>query len=367
MACSDNFPCGQPDPCNEYDNCGCINPTTFECISNPGNLPDIGITNDMNGKEVLTQIVSALDDLQDDKGKVLIDGDDVCPQNLMDKLVPGLNISLVPSGTGCNRKITINSSTGGVAVDVSVGVSTNDTNPSRLTNKLTNGTYTTKTILNPGSNEVLQIDVNPSTLISSDSGNPLTIGTDGGIKTTYTVPDGSETKVVQGVGVGVSGTGTSLDPYIISTNPTIQIARSCFDGVWRDITLVATGNANVVFASGAPKYRYRFDGTIEFKGSITYNVAFGPYSTSNRKFTVTIGNIPATCITLPEQATTVDLKSINYIDQPQASVDQIVQQYGYIIRKASQNIILEFQSSFTNATSKSVVVNFDGAVFNPNF
>ena len=129
--------------------------------------------------------------------------------------------------------------------------------------------------------------------------------------------------------------------------------------------MVATGNANVVYASGTPQYRYRYDGTVEFKGSATYTVAFGAYSTSNRKYTITIGNIPTTCLTSGELAGIADLKGINYIDVPQASADQIVQQYGYIIRKSGSNLIVEFQSSFTASTSKSMVINFEGAVIHP--
>ena len=142
--------------------------------------------------------------------------------------------------------------------------------------------------------------------------------------------------------------------------------RPCFDNIWRAVTLVATGNPNVTYVSGAPQYRYRFDGTIEFKGSATYSVAFGTYQTANRKYTITIGNLPTTCLTLGEQAGVADLKGITYIDIPQASADQITQQYGYIIRKSSVNMIIEFQSSFTAATTKSIVVNFEGAVSYPS-
>jgi hypothetical protein len=170
---------------------------------------------------------------------------------------------------------------------------------------------------------------------------------------------------VEGVGVIVSGSGTLADPYVISTNPSIQVVRACFDSVWRPVTLIATGNPNVTYVSGSPQYRYRYDGTVEFRGSATYTVDFGAYSTSGRKYTITMGNIPTTCLSLGEQAGVKDLKSINYIDVPQASADQIVQQYGYIIRKSAQNMILEFQSSFTGSTSKSIVVNFEGCVIHP--
>jgi len=60
------------------------------------------------------------------------------------------------------------------------------------------------------------------------------------------------------------------------------------------------------------------------------------------------------------------LKSINYIDVPQASADQITQMYGYIVRKSTQNLIVEFQSSFSASTSKTIVVNFDGVISHPS-
>lgn len=367
MACNDNNPCIQNDPCTDpYDNCGCPNPNTFGCTSYEGNaLPCLGVANGENGKDIMVKIEDAICELQQDKGKVLIDGTDTCPEYLFDKLEEGLNISFSITGTGCDRKLVINAVEGGEPVDVNAKVTSNDTTSGYLDDKIETGEFLTKNILNPGGNEQLEIDVVPVTLISGDSGNQLSIGTDGKLKTLYSAPDGSETIVQEGVGVTVTGTGTLVDPYIISTNPSIQVARPCFDGVWRNITLVATGNPNVTYTSGAPQYRYRFDGTIEFRGTATYNVAFGTYQTANRKYTITIGNIPTTCLTLGEQAGTRDLKGINYIDIPQASADQIVQQYGYIIRKSTQNIVVEFQSSFTNATSKSIVVSFDGAVSHP--
>jgi hypothetical protein len=61
-----------------------------------------------------------------------------------------------------------------------------------------------------------------------------------------------------------------------------------------------------------------------------------------------------------------DLKGISYIDTPQASTDQFTQQYSYIIRKSSNNMILEFQSSFSSTTTKTIVVSLDGAISHPN-
>lgn len=371
MSCTDTNPCHSEDynsednPC--YENCGCLNPTTFACVSSPGTCDAAGITSDMNGLQVVSQICSKLSDIDDAAGKTILDGDDTCPDYLANKLEAGLNISFTQVGTGCSKRLVINATEGGVPVDELAKVSSGDTTAGYLNDKLSTGSYLQKTITNPASDEVLKFDVVPSTLISTDAGNQLTLGTDGGLKTSYTAPDGSETKVVSGTGINVSGTGIIGDPYVIYTNASILAARSCFDGVWRAVTLVATGNSNVVYVSGAPQYRYRFDGSIEFKGQLTYTVAFGDYSLSTRKYTITVGNIPTSCVTIGEQAGTSDLKAINYIDVPQASADQITQLYGYIIRKSTQNIIIEFQSSFTSSTSKTIVVNFDGVISHPNF
>jgi hypothetical protein len=364
MACSDINPCNplEPcDPCNEYDNCGCTNPNTFGCTTTNKVRECLGTESGEDGESVLDKIEDKICDI----GKVMIDADDVCPEYLEDKIAAGTNITLTQSGTGCDRVITIHAIEGGEPIDEHVKVSADDTTTGYLDDKIETGAYLTKSTLSPAGNEKLEIDVVPAALISADLGNQIILGGDGGLKTSYTAPDGSETILQEGVGVTISGSGTSVDPYIVSTNPSIQVARPCFDNTWRAITLVASGNANVIYASGAPQYRYRFDGTIEFRGSITYTVNFGNYQSSNRSFTIPMGSIPVTCLTAGEQAGTVDMKSINYIDIPQASADQYTQLYGYVIRKNAQNLTLVFQSSFINATSKSVVVNLEGAVSYP--
>lgn len=360
MSCLDTTNCS--DPCNQYDNCGCVNPTTFGCVTYAGSaLPCLEVENGENGDDILAKI----EDKVCDVGKVMLDADDTCPEYLEDKITAGLNIDISYEGTGCDRVMVISATEGGVPVDVHVKVSSDDTTTGYLEDKIQTGVYLTKSVVNPAGNEKVKLDVVPATLISEDAGNQLVLGTDGALKTTYSAPDGSETKIIEGVGVDVSGSGTTGDPYIISTNPSIQVARSCFDSVWRNATLVATGNPSVTYVSGAPQYRYRFDGSIEFRGSATYTVNFGTYQTSGRKYTVVIGNIPVTCLTSGELAGTADLKAMNYIDVPQASADQIVQQYGYIIRKSTNNLIIEFQSAFTNATTKSIVVNFEGCIIHP--
>lgn len=326
MACSHIHPCHQDDcnecnPCNQYQECGCPNPTTWECITLPGVLSAINVTNDMNGLEVLQAINDIINDLT------------------VDPPTPG--------------------------ADIFAKVSSTDTTSSYLDSKFLGSTFITKAVVNPGANEKIKFSLTPSTLISTDGGNILETGTDGKLRVIATSIE-ADIQVVGGTGVTVTGTGPATDPFVVSVNPSISVLRSCFDSTWRTVTLVSTGNANVTYVAGTPMYRYRFDGTVEFKGSATYTVDFGAYSSGNRKFTVPIGNIPTTCLTAVEQAGTADLKNINYIDIPQASADQITQMYGYIIRKTAQNLFIEFQSSFTGATSKTIVVNFEGAVSYPN-
>ena len=361
MACNDSCTDTTTQcPCH-YDDCGCENPNTFGCTNTNKVRECLGTTSGEDGESILDKIETKVCNI----GKVLVDGEDTCPETLFEKLEEGTNISLSLTGEGCDRKIRIDAVEGGTPPDIHAKITSSDTTSGYLDAKILTGVYLTKSIVSPGGNEKLKLDVVPSTLISADSGNQIVLGADQKLKTSYTIPDGSETKVTNGTGTTVTGTGTISDPYIISTNPAIQIVRTCFDGVWRNVTLVATANANVVYASGAPQYRYRYDGTVEFRGQATYTVAFGTYLTSNRKYTITIGSIPTTCLTGGELAGIADLKSINYIDIPQASADQITQQYGYIIRKSTANLIVEFQSSFTAITSKSIVVNFEGSVIHP--
>lgn len=330
MSCS-NTPCNDPceqNPC-DYDNCGCLNPTTWECISKPGIWSDINVTDDMNGYAVLEAINNTIKDL------VLVTPN---PGN-----------------------------------DVFAKVTSSDNVTDYLDNKLLAGTFMTKVVLNPGANEKIRFNVDPAKLISSDADNMLDLGVDGKLRVIQTPPI-ADIALVAGSGVNITGTGPAADPYVISINPSITAKRTCFDGEWRNITITATGTPSVVFISGTPQYRVRFDGTIEMRGSLTYTVNFGAYSdlSGSRKRTVTIGNLSTISslatgcgISIAEMAGVVDLKSINYIEAPSTG-DQITQQYGYIIRKSGMNIIIEFQSAFINATSKQVVVNFEGCQVHPN-
>lgn len=329
------MPCPETNPCDTcqdtngcYDNCGCINPTTFECITEPGTLTAIGVTNDMNGKEVLQAINDTIQDL-----------------------------IVTPPAPGS---------------DIYTKVSSSDTTAGYLGVKILTAANISQSVLSPGANEKVRLAVNVPQLISSDAANLIELGTDGKLRVlTSSTP--AEFFVEAGSGVTVTGTGPATDPYIVSINPSITALRTCFDGTWKDVTITATGNSDVIYGSGVPKYRVRFDGSIEFKGSATYTVNFGAYSTSNRKRTVTIGNIAdivalsSGCgVSLAELAGTSDLKSINYIDQPGLG-DQITQQYGYIIRKNAASVQIEFQSAFVSATSKTIVVNFEGCTIHPSF
>lgn len=361
-----------PDTNDQYT-CGCINPTTFGCTTytKDVNLPAIDVATDdedLDGDTIVKKINDAIAVLQAAKGKILISTNDTVLAELKDKISAGSNITLTEVGTGSERRLRIDAVEGGTPVDVNVKITSADTVSGYLNSKLVIGNHLTKATQNVGANETLKLDVNPTSLISSDAGNLVALGNDGRLKVSFTSPNGSETKMASGNGIVVSGSGTNLDPYVVSANGFIQSTRSCFDEIWREIPLTSsTGTSSVTYTAGKPMYRYRYDGSIEFKGSITYNVSFGSYTSTSRRFAITAGSLPTTCVSLTEQAGVSDLKGINYIDSLQASSDQIVQQYGYIIRKSNQNIIVELQSAFTNATTKTVVVNFDGAVFHPTF
>lgn len=352
-----NDTCQTTNPC--YDDCGCLYPSSFKCVDYTGvSLPNINVSSGMNGDDVLGAINSKVGDLNLASGKVKVDADDVCAAFLLDKVEAGANIALAVVGTGCDRKLQISSTEGGVVPDVNVKVSANDTTSSYLFSKISGGTYTQKTILNAAGNEQVKIDVVPSTLISSDSGNALTTGTDGKLKVTGASPDSVPVAVVAGTGITVAGSGTVFDPIIISANSSIEVKRPCFNGVWNNFSPLPSGNASVTYLSGTPQYRFRHDGTIEFRGTATYKVNFGN-TASTRSFSVIMASVSTSCVTLAEQSGTIDLKGLTYIDSSLLGV------YGYIIRKSSEKIVIEFQSGFQSATEKTIVVSFDGAVSHP--
>ena len=323
MSCSNTNPCGCTDECNEvnpcYENCGCLNPTTFECVTKPGVLSAIGVTNDMTGKQVLQAINDTIEDL------------------------------VVGSGSSGD--------------DQYVKITSSDTVESYLNDKLAFRPNIKKVILNPNANEVMRLEVVEEELVSTDTDNQLDIGTDGKLRVIITPPT-ADVDIQEGSGVTITGAGTSADPWVIATNPSISAVRTCFNNTWVPITLVNTGTGVTYVPGTAPQFRYRHDGTIEFKGSATYNVDFGVYSGATRKRTLALGNIPTNCLSAGEQGSATDLKAITYIDAP-GTGDQITQQYGYIIRKSAQNITIEFQSAYIAATTKTIVVQFDGAMSHP--
>lgn len=321
MACTNNCidDCTCNDPCATnpcYEGCGCLNPTTFECITKPGVHADIDVTNDMNGLQVLDAINDAFADLADQ--------------------VLALNGGISPS------------------VDTKVKVSSGDTTSGLLNDKTLNGTFVKKTITSAGGNEKLRFDIALPDLISGDTDNILTQGSDNKLK----VVD-SSTVLQEGANIIITGAGTISDPKIIRANNLVKIDRTCFNNTWIILTPGATGNASVSVVASDLKYRIKNDGTIEFKGTATYSVAFAANTAAGRKHTIPVGALQITCLTALEQAGISDLKSINYIEA-------VGEMYGYIIRKSTQNILLEFQSSFAAATTKQIIVSFDGAVSYPN-
>jgi hypothetical protein len=371
MPCPDNNPCAQPtcDACNPtpcYQNCGCLNPTDWECVNNPGTQDSIGVTNSNNGLEVLVKIEDAIQDLKDLSGTVKISDSDDCPDFLFDKLQPGTNIAITQTGTGCARRLVI---TGGVgigaaAADVYAKVSATDTTTDYLTNKFNNGTYVQKTIISPAGNEKIKFDVVPSTLISTDSGNQLSLGTDGKFKTLYTAPDGTETKIVGGAGVTVTGLGSIASPYVISTNPSIQAANPAFTGVWQNLTLTNSGVSGVSVVSQNVKFRVRFDGSIEFKGNITFTVVF-PGSGNGIISVPNSATLPALVGITPTSLSRVaDLKQVTYQD-PTGTVNTDDRHFSYLIRKGGGNISFVFDSSFSQ--TKTLVVCFDSTIYHPDF
>lgn len=365
MSCTS---CGETipsNPCGQYNDCGCINPTSLDCVTVKKPLPNLDVEKGDNAEVFGDKVEAFVGEMNEVKGKVKINESDTCPGNLFDKLEPGANVSFSIVGTGCEKKVRIDSTTGGVVPDSNVRVSDNDTTSGRLSDKIQGGAFITKSVVNPGANEKLKLDLSIDTVISQDAGNMLVKGTDGKLKTSYTAPTGAETKIVAGAGAKLEGSGTPETPYIVSLEGSIFAVKPCYDGQWKTLSIATTGTTDVTAVGGTLKYRVRFDGTVEFKGMLGYTVKFGPYSTSTRRFSIPVATLPTTCITATEMGGTFDLKTQVLIDTPQTSDDQLTQMYGYVIKKTNQNITIDFQSSFSNPTTKTIYVAFDGSMFHP--
>ncbi len=320
--CNECNECLEDNPC--YDNCGCLNPTTFECITVPGlGLNYVPITNSMNGKQVLAAINAAIGDLQ---------------ASVADIVAPISNSS-----------------------DIKVKVSSNDTLTGYLGSKIGEGSHIKINTLNPSGNEILRIAVTPNTLISADAGNSLSLGTDQRLKVVVPTPDNGN--LVNGANITITGVGSLANPYIISSPNVLAPIRPCFDGIWRVLPLNSLTNPGITYIAGIPKYRIRHDGTIEIKGTITYSVAFGAYNSLTYRLADSIATLPSTCLTLTEQAGAADLKSIFTTTDPTGTHPEFS---SYKIQKGSNGIRIEFGSGFKTGKTITMVVSFDGVMIHPN-
>lgn len=382
MPCN-NTPCHEPtcNDCNSvnpcYDNCGCLNPTTFECITNINqNYPHIPFNVNQNGQELLIQLNSTLNTLKENQFKVRADDSDTCPDSLFDKIEAGNeNITLEVTGSGCNRKLVISAGEdiGSAGADIYAKVSANDTTSDYLTNKFTSGTYVKKSVINPGGDEKIKFDIVIADLISGDSGNQLTQGIDGKLKTSFVTPDGSETKlsVISNQGLTLQGTGTIGNPYIIGTNGAIFAIQPFCDGVWRSMIFTNGSNSDVTLNSQSAQYRLRFDGTIEFRGVINYTVNF----TTSNKVNITAHNFTTGgSIMFPSSVFTraVNLKSFVTFSDPNV-INLTPKLTGYnintLVPGSSPTSPVPIVIEFLNDTNgpKNIVVTLDGCQYHPNF
>jgi len=61
MGCNDYNPCSDCAPKVEYDNCGCLDFPSFECLTYYGvPITTLGVTKGMNGEAVLIKIADAI-------------------------------------------------------------------------------------------------------------------------------------------------------------------------------------------------------------------------------------------------------------------------------------------------------------------
>jgi hypothetical protein len=379
MSCAPYTPCHEPT-CNEcnpvnpcYDNCGCLNPTTFDCVTNfKQNYPHIPLNVNQTGSDLLTQLNTTINGLKENQFKVKSDDADTCPDSLFDKLEAAGDVSFSIVGTGCNRKLRINSTASGNPVDQNVKVSGTDTTANFLGAKIVDGTYVKKTTLNGGGNEQLRFDITVSDLISGDSGNQLTQGVDGKLKTSFSAPDGSETKVTiaQNQGLTISGTGTLANPYVIGTYGNNFPTRTYFDGAWRNLTFTNASASNITVSSQSVQFRYRGDGSIEFRGSVTYSVQFD--GTTGNKRIINGASFPLNGnnnVSSAEVNRVVNLKNYMTFDVP-TTIPSTPNITGYNVNMLAaapnQNANIQLEFMHNTAATKSIVITMDGAIYHPN-
>lgn len=364
MSCNHNDECKDPckDPCNTdpcYDNCGCLNPTTFECVTKPGNHHDIKVSNDMNGKQVISAINDKIAELVDTSGKIIIDHEDACPNSLVNKIEAGANVSIDQVGTGCGKKLVITAGTGigPAGVDVNVKVSSTDTTSGFLNNKIEVGPFLQKVITGGIGNQKLRLDLGSiSNLLSTDIGNALTIGSDSKLKTSYSIPDGSETKIQGSGAVTVTGNGTNANPYVIFTNPSIYPKKASFDGIWKPLNIVAP--SGMIINSQDVSYRFRFDGTIEFKGRLTTTLTISTANLDlNSLFTFPVGG------TNPI-ASVADITRQNVIKSVTTYSGTIFDIYNIYISNGKLGIKFTYTGTFSTPTiNRTYIVDFDSATY----
>lgn len=165
--------CGQPECTNictcstpDYSDLGCETNPDIGCVilkkknidGSVKSYPCLGLVTGDTGQDFLDKADQLLCSLTANNGKVLVDSTDNCPQYLSEQLVPGSsNVQLVPTGTGCNRKLELIVTGGsGSDEDKKVSISATDTTPGYLEEKLLTSACVTWVKMNTGLNEQIR-------------------------------------------------------------------------------------------------------------------------------------------------------------------------------------------------------------------
>lgn len=359
--------CHTCNPVNDcYDNCGCLNPTTFSCVTNPSaNYENIPLLAGKTGSDLLINLDATIEALKEAQYKVKIDEDDTCPTELLDKFEAGTNISIEQIGTGCDKKILITAGEGigAAGADIKVKASSADTTANYLYNKLSNGTFTLRTILSPGGNETVKYDVVPSTLISTIPGNViLSVAGDGALAANYD-DSGNLITLTEGAGIKLVKSGND---YVISTLGTISPVAAYADNVWRNISVVLDATPNVTITNPSPiQYRIRWDKTIEFRGNLVCSVVFNTSTSNKRTISANFSTIGGGTNNIPSAKfdKDVDMKYVADHSTDGLSVT------AYTIRMKTTgilNIVTAYTGSVASPVTKTIVVSFDGCVYHPD-